>query len=311
MENIAILDLGTNTFNLLIAEINNDGAFKTLVNKKLPVKLGEDRINKGEIISTAYNRGIDAIQNHFALIQKYNVKIIKAFGTSALRTAKNGKDFLAQIKENTGIEIQIISGNLEAELIYYGVRNTISLKNEKFVILDIGGGSNEFIIANMNQILWKKSYPLGIARLLDKYHPSDPIQDKEILKINQFLAGNLQGLFDNLVKYQINTLVGASGSFETFVTIIKQIDVVENECVLKDNSNELSIQDFLLLHERLITSTLKERKTMKGLEPMRIEMIVLASLFVKFILENHNFHRIIQSNYALKEGAVYKHIKEQ
>jgi exopolyphosphatase/guanosine-5'-triphosphate,3'-diphosphate pyrophosphatase len=310
MKNIAILDLGTNTFNLLIAEICNQGSFKTLVNRKLAVKLGEGSINKGEIISSAYNRGIDAIRNHFNLIQKYNVKKVEAFGTSALRTAKNGKDFLAQIKEETGIEIQIISGDKEAELIYFGVRNTLNLSGEKFVILDIGGGSNEFIIADMNKILWKKSYPLGIARLLDKYHPSDPIKNEEITKINKFLAGNLLDLFDHLVKYQINTLVGASGSFETFVTIIKQLDVNETECVLKDNSNEISIQDFLLLHERLIASTLNERRNMKGLEPMRIEMIVLASLFVNFILENHSFQRIIQSNYALKEGAVYEHIKE-
>lgn len=310
MEKIAILDLGTNTFNLLIAEINNLGEFKILENKKLPVKLGEGRINNKEIISSAFNRGIDAIHKHYNLIKKYNIQTIHALGTSALRTAKNGQEFLDKIKTDTGIDVQIISGDKEAELIYYGVRQTLNLNMEQFVILDIGGGSNEFIIADMNQIIWKKSYPLGIARLLEKYNPSDPIKNEEIEEIYEFLAGNLQDLFDHLKKNQINILVGASGSFETFVTMINQLDVDETVCVLKDNSTELSIQDFLFLNKKLADSTLKERKNMKGLEPMRIEMIVLASLFVKFILENHDFKQLIQSNFSLKEGVVYEHIKE-
>jgi len=148
---IAILDLGTNTFNLLIAELLGGENYKILVNQKLPVKLGEKRINSGKIISVAFNRGIEAIKSHFTTIKKYQVQDIKAYGTSALRTAKNGEKFLAEIRIITGITVEIISGDLEAELIYFGVRQTLNLKNEKFVILDIGGGSNEFILANIRE----------------------------------------------------------------------------------------------------------------------------------------------------------------
>lgn len=307
---VAILDLGTNTFNLLISETDQEGNFRVLENKKLPVKLGEGKISHGEILPDAIKRGIEAINSHYNLIRKHNTKTIRAFGTSALRTSRNGIDFLSEIKINTGIEVQVISGEKEAELIYYGVRQTLRLDKEKFAILDIGGGSNEFIIADMERIIWKKSYPLGIARLLERFSPSDPISKDEIARIYEYLAGNLIDLFEKLKENNIQILVGASGSFETFVTMISQLEVNETECVLKENSNEILIHDFKQLNKKLAESTLLDRLNMKGLEPMRVEMIVLASLFVNFILENHRFNTIIQSNYSLKEGAVYELINE-
>jgi exopolyphosphatase / guanosine-5'-triphosphate,3'-diphosphate pyrophosphatase len=175
MKRAAILDLGTNTFNLLIAEYSNKLPFKTLVNQKIPVKLGEGRINDGEIIPAAFNRGIEAVKKYFGIIEKYKISSIKAYGTSAFRTAQNGQEFLNLLKKSHDLDVEIITGSHEAELIYLGVRQTLSFTGEKFVILDIGGGSNEFIVADMHNILWKKSYNLGVARLLARFNPTDPI----------------------------------------------------------------------------------------------------------------------------------------
>ena len=299
----AILDLGTNTFNLLIVDKDAASTFRILVNKRMPVKLGEG-INSGEISPAAYKRGIDAIETYFSIIKEHKPDVIKAFGTSAFRTANNGSNFLAEIKAKTGVEIEIIPGEKEAELIYKGVKQSLHFKNEKFVILDIGGGSNELIIADMNKIYWKKSYPLGIARLIEKFQPSDPLTPDEIKNIYAYLTEHLQDLLEQLKNHKIEIFVGASGSFETFVTMLKQIEVTDWECTIQEISTELDINSYHILHKKLEESTFEERKAMKGLEPMRIEMIVLASLFVKFILDNHNFKRLIQSNYSLKEGAV-------
>ncbi|MBN2485808.1 MAG: hypothetical protein JXB34_07515 [Bacteroidales bacterium] len=306
MKRAAILDLGTNTFNLLIVETTPNRGYNILVNHKIPVKLGEGRINDGEIIPEAFKRGIDGVLKHFEVIDAYKTDTIKAYGTSALRTAKNGKQFLDEIYKLKKLEVEIISGDHEAELIYLGVRQTLRFTNEKFVILDIGGGSNELIIANMGHIIWKKSYNLGIARLMEKFKPSDPIQQVEIDSIKQYLKDEMQDLFAALQENNIRTLVGASGSFETFVTMLKEIEVVETECMLTELSTEISLPQYNQLFNKIIHSTHNERKNMKGLEPMRIEMIVLASLFVKFILENHQFNNIIQSNFALKEGAIFE-----
>lgn len=311
MKRIAILDLGTNTFNLLITEETGHGQYKILVNRKYPVKLGEGRINNREIIPAAYKRGIEAIENHYKTILDYKVDYMKAFGTSALRSAKNGQNFLDEIFKRTNVEIEIITGDREAELIYLGVRQTLNFKKSKFLILDIGGGSNELIIADMDNIYWKKSYPLGIARILEQFKPSDPLTKTEIESIKNYFDTELRDLFKSLQSEGISTLVGASGSFETFVSMINEIDVNETEGSDSFESIEIKPDEFDVLYHKLIHSTIAEREKMRGLEPMRIEMIVLACLFVKFILENHSFNKIYQSNFALKEGAIYELLKLQ
>ncbi len=313
MKRIAILDLGTNTFNLLISEetSNTGRLYKILVNRKYPVKLGEGKINHKEIIPEAYERGIIAIENHYKTILEYKVDQVKAFGTSALRSAKNGQEFLDEIYKRTKLKIEIISGDREAELIYLGVRQTLKLTNTKFLILDIGGGSNELIIADMHNVFWKKSYPLGIARLLERFKPSDPVDADQIQIIKTYLDSELKDLFEALQSENITLLIGASGSFETFVSLINNYEVVETESSKSFESIEIRPHEFDALYEKLIYSTIAERKKMRGLEPMRIEMIVLACLFVKFILEKHSFKQIFQSNFSLKEGAIYELLKQQ
>lgn len=300
----AILDLGTNTFNLVIADSLNSGEFRIVCNQKLPVKLGEGRINEGEIIPAAFERGIQAVTKHFKRITKLKADHIRAFGTSALRSATNGQAFLDKIKSETGIEVEIINGEREAELIYKGVRQTIQMNNEKLLMLDIGGGSNELIIANHKSIYWKKSYELGIARLLERFKPSDPITNDEIDIIRSYLKEQLTDLFQSIKKYNVKTLVGASGSFETFSAMIRGIDADATEEALEPKSFPISLKEFDILYKRLIRSTVSERKVMRGLEPMRIEMIPLAALFVKVLVDESVINRIVQSNFALKEGVL-------
>ncbi len=308
---VAVLDLGTNTFNLVIAEQNGIESFQILHSSKLPVKLGEGGINSGEILPAAFQRGIDAVNKHYATIRDLKVKKIFALGTSALRSARKGELFIATIKKNTGINVEIISGDREAELIYFGVRQTFEMADQKFLILDIGGGSNELIIANKQEIFWRRSYDLGIARLLEKFNPSDPITSNEIESIKIYLAGEIKDLIELAKKHKIRTLLGASGSFETFVAMIgAKTSDFETETIMP-RSVQIKNDDFESLCQKLIASTTNERRTMKGLEPMRIEMIVLACLFVKFIIEKLEIDTIFQSNFSLKEGFIYQMIKNK
>jgi len=152
---------------------------------------------------------------------------------------------------------------------------------------------------------------LGIARLFERFRPSDPISVKQIEDIFLYLEEELEDLFLELKKHNIEILVGASGSFETFYTLVNNLEVSETECDLDANSSDITLNDYHMLYQKLVKSTLKERKKMKGLEPMRVEMIVLASIFVEFILKKYNFKLVLRSNFALKEGAVYKALKNR
>lgn len=304
---VAVIDLGTNTFNLLIVETNENQTYKIIYNNKLPVKLGKSGIDKKEIRPDAITRGLNALDRHLQVIREYKAEKIYAFATSAVRSARNGDQFVKMARQRFDLEVEIINGEREAELIYFGVKQAVNLNDEKMLILDIGGGSNEFIIADHENIYWKKSYPLGVARLLAKFKPSDPITIEEIEFICNYLEERLSDLFEEFKKHKITTLVGASGSFETIAAMIRADDPnFESETGTIPEAVDIDLTDFENLYQKLINSTLKERKQMKGLESMRLEMIVVATLIVKFILQKLKLHQLVQSNFALKEGVVYE-----
>jgi exopolyphosphatase/guanosine-5'-triphosphate,3'-diphosphate pyrophosphatase len=304
---ISVIDLGTNTFNLLIVETQDDQAYKIIYNNKLPVKLGKSGMDKKEIRPDAITRGMNALERHMNTISEYKSEKVFAIATSGIRSARNGEQFVKMIQQRFGLDVEIISGEREAELIYHGVKQAVELSKEKVLILDIGGGSNEFIIADCENIYWKKSYPLGVARLLAKFKPSDPISIEEIEFISNYLEERFSDLFEEFRKHKISTLVGASGSFETIANMIRAEEPnSETETGTEPESINIDLTDFENLYQKLINSTLKERKQMKGLESMRLEMIVVATLIVKFILQKLKITRLIQSNFALKEGVIYE-----
>jgi exopolyphosphatase / guanosine-5'-triphosphate,3'-diphosphate pyrophosphatase len=301
----AIVDLGTNTFNLLIAETTGSREYKILHKSRIPVKLGKGGIDKKEIRPDAMIRGLNALEKHQHTITEFQVEKVVAYATSAIRTARNSDSFLKAIRERLGIHVEVISGDREAELIYYGVKQAVTLGRDTCLILDIGGGSNELIIANGDKIFWKKSYPLGMARLIEKFKPSDPITIEEIEFISNYLEERMPELFDEFKKHRITTMVGASGSFETFTAMIRETDTA-TETSLVAEANEIDLTDFENLYQKLINSTLKERKQMKGLESHRLDTIVPASLLVKFLMGKLKLQRIIQSDFAMKEGVMFE-----
>ncbi|MBN2347888.1 MAG: hypothetical protein JXJ22_03570 [Bacteroidales bacterium] len=307
---IAVLDLGTNTFNLLIAESFKKGDYQILYNHKIPVKLGQGGIHKSIIGSGAYARGINAISEHYQTLQNYHVDKIYSLGTAALRNADNGKDFVAEIFTRFGITIENISGEREAELIYLGVKQTLKLNKNPILILDIGGGSNEFIIANRDQIFWRKSYKLGVALLLEKFLPSDPITVAEIEHLKKYIDTELSELYDVAGEYHLTTLAGASGAFESFTAMIRENEHFESETAKAPHAEPITLEAFLHLYNKLIFSTIAERQQMKGLEPLRIEFIVLAALFTKRVVEKLQIREIIQSNFSMKEGLVYELLQD-
>lgn len=301
---IAIIDMGTNTFNLLIAENHDTNGLKYLHSSKEPVKLGQGGINDKTLMPDAIERAIKAIENHYKTIKENRVEKVYAFATSAVRDARNSRDFLNQIQKKFDLYVNTIPGDREAELIYKGVRQACNFKEEKILMVDIGGGSIECIIADCEKIYWKESYDLGMARLLDRFNPEDPISDKQIIEIENYLSAQLDTLIPVLGKYKPTIMVGASGSYETFYSLLKNRLPEKYNAKDSDPMKEINLEDYRKLHKILLASTLEERKNMPGMEPVRVEMIVLATIFVNFIIQNWRFDRMMLSEYALKEGVI-------
>ena len=297
---IAILDFGTNTFNLLIAERQGRG-FNILHTGKQPVKLGRGGIQSNFITPDAFERGFVAIQNHMETISNYEVDEIRAFATSAIRNADNGEEFTEEVRKRFGFRTRIIPGDREAELIYKGVRQAVSFRDENDMILDIGGGSIEFIICNKQGIVWKKSFELGMARLLERYTLSDPITSEEVRVLEDYFIQQLAPLHEAVLKEKPSTLIGASGSFDTFQAMIMHRKRTEPDHFF---GREISLKDYSRLHKDLLRSTREERLAMPGMEPVRVEMIVAATIFVSFVIRSCQIKRLYHSEFALKEGVI-------
>ncbi|MEP7265842.1 MAG: phosphatase [Bacteroidota bacterium] len=303
----AIIDCGTNTFHLMIAETQKDGSVKQIHKSKAVVKLAEGGILKKHINEIPFQRGIKALLSFRKKMDTYGVTKSIAFGTAALRSAKNGKDFINQAWKQSRIKLQLITGSREAALIYKGVLLAIKPETGISLIMDIGGGSTEFILFNEKKLLWKKSFPLGAALLLEMFPSSDPITKSEVKKINAHLSQILQPLFKATEKWKPVRMIGASGSFETFEEIIH----VKKSSVEQQNettSYQFSRSEYNKVHKELMASTTAERINMKGLVKMRVDMIVMATLQLTFVLRKLNVRKMYLSRYALKEGMLSEYI---
>jgi exopolyphosphatase/guanosine-5'-triphosphate,3'-diphosphate pyrophosphatase len=310
MSNIAIIDLGTNTFNLLVAEIEHGKKHKILLNTKLPVKLGEGGLSKNHITPAAFERGINAIEQHLLNASRFSPEKIFAFATSAVRSADNGKEFAAALKQRFNIDIEIIDGKREAELIYKGVREAVALNENISLIMDIGGGSTEFILANKNNIFWKYSFNLGAARLLEKFNPGNPILLCEVDAIRNYLKTELAPLFSALKKFPATELIGSSGSFDSLAEMIAH--KFYNPDILNDTTHyTFNLDDFYHIHDILLKSTKEERLNMKGLVSMRVDMIVISSIFIHLILQECKLSKMRLSTYSLKEGVLAELIESK
>ena len=296
----AILDFGTNIFNLLIAERKERG-FTILLSAKQPVKLGRGGIHINRITPDAIERAFVAINNHMETIRSYEVDDIRAFATSAIRNADNGEEFIEEIYRRFGIRTRVIPGDREAELIYKGVRQAVSFGEDNAMILDIGGGSNEFIICNKHGIVWKQSFELGMARLLERYSLSDPITPEEIRVLEDYFREELAPLIEVARTEKPLTLIGAAGSFDTFYAMIMHRKGQEADHFF---GREISLKDYYKLHKALIRSTKEERLAMPGMEPVRAEMIVAATIFVSFVIRSCGISHLHHSEFALKEGVI-------
>lgn len=301
----AIIDLGTNTFNLLIAKRLSNNTFQKIFNTKIAVKLGQGTINSGYIADVPFQRGINALKQYQQYLLDYNVEHTFAFATSAIRSASNGIEFVTQAKKITGITITVIDGNEEADLIYYGNRMAVQMNDEISLIMDIGGGSTEFILANQHTVFWKQSYLLGAARLLEKFNLSDPITPAEIIKFNNYLKEQLQSLLEAAQLFKPMELIGSSGAFDSVVDVIAG---KFNSVGLNDAQTEYSIdmEKYYFISEMIKESTLKERYHINGLIDMRVDMIVISILLIDFVLTELNLIQMRVSTFSLKEGVISK-----
>jgi len=295
-EKLAIIDLGTNTFHLLLVESSKCKiGFEVLHRERHYVLLAEGGIDT--ISDSSMQRAksaIDAFQNVLSNYKDIELVIV---GTEALRVATNGNLINIYIKEHLSSVLHIISGNREAELIFKGNKLIVSADHTPYLIMDIGGGSTEFILVDDNHIILSNSYPLGVTKIYNAFNDTDPISIQAISSIESHIENQLSDMTEVIKGYNLNCLIGASGSFEVLSEVLTG-NIPQQELV------NISLADFEKLSMKVISSSIDERRDIKGIPENRVKFIQVAFIMMRKIIDMYPPDQIGVSPFAIKEGLI-------
>lgn len=302
-----IIDVGTNTVKLLVIRKTEDGTPLFVHKRVIPTKTGKGSFGQNRITAEAADRTLDALQKAVTLAKGYECTSLKAFATAALRGAENSAELIGQVREDLGLEIEIISGDREAELIYHGVKNAVEIGSQPELIMDIGGGSTEYIIANAKQILYKQSFNHGVTSLLEKFEIPGKIRPIDIENVNFYIYETTRKLQEALTRFPCTQLIGCSGSFNIFYNVIKAGEIKEDEPELKITPKSYTFDErFKEVLNKLINSDETERLLTPGIPEMRVDTLHIAALLTKTIIQNLHLTHYKFSSYSMVEGVWFE-----
>lgn len=298
----AIIDLGTNTFNLLVVEHAPPvTGFSIVHSSELPVFLGRGGIEQGVIARDAFERGLDALKAHSVHAKELGASRCVGFGTSMFRNARNTHDFLRAARELCGVDITVIKGDEEAELILEGVRLAVPFSARPALVMDIGGGSIEFILATDKALMWKRSFELGVTRIRDRFRFSDPMTTEEQFRLAEHFDAQLEPLWNIIDRHEPHELIGSAGSFDSLAAMVHSTRGSTHDQTA--TSLAFSALEFDALKDRLMTMHGSERLTVPGLPEHRVDTVVIALVAIERVLIAGGIRELRWSKYALKEGA--------
>lgn len=298
---LAAIDIGTNTFRLLIAEVKpgakDNYSIKELHSERIITRLGEGISKNGLIKKEAIDRSIAGLKKFIDIISRYHVNKTSAVATSALREAKNRDDFLKRVKETTGLEIETISGKEEARKTFSGVLAGITLPDTALII-DIGGGSTELILVQKRKPLLIHSLNLGVVHLADKYMKNDPPLKRDLVEMGSYISKKIKSIAKPYLELK-TVLIGTGGSVTTLSAIIQHLRRYERT---KIHNSRITLEKIKSIFSVLSTIPAKERVKYHPFEPQRLDIIVPGTLILLKLMEAFGFKEVIVSDYGLREG---------
>lgn len=299
----AVIDCGTNVFNLLIAEIN-EGALKISAVHKISVQLFKGSPSTTHISEARKIRGLDAIHSFLYTVKSHQIQHIKCVATSAVRDAENGQEFVQLVREKTSLEIEVISGEEEAKLIYYGVQFSGMLDQRKTLLIDIGGGSVEFSVCEKDQLHKSISIPIGVSRLKDKMLHAEMLGKTELATLRNYFHESMRELKNYIENQKIERCIGTSGSFDTLFNIFRSS--LKND----EPSMVMSYDVFEQIHQWIIRMPLEERLKDPRILTERAEYLPYATTLISYILELTGPMSFEHCSFNLKEGLATKYALE-
>jgi exopolyphosphatase/pppGpp-phosphohydrolase len=292
----AAIDIGSNTIEVLIARCSPNNV-EMIEHQTTMARLGESVDDKGEISRDKFHLALEAVSKYQKLAKKHGAGEILAIATEALREARNSQDFIKAVKRETGIEVQLISGYAEAVLDFWGAtpnHNTLSLVG----VLDVGGGSTEFVTAKNGDITWLTSIPTGSGAIHDRYLPSDPPAREEMEAARSYLASQIQ---------MIPISEPPSALFVTGSSATSLLDLARAAFELDEQNDRLSFEDLALSEGLMCALPSKEiaKRYQQRIERARI--LPAGGLIMQAVMQHLHLNEILVSSRGVREGALLAH----
>ncbi len=299
---IAALDLGSNSFHLVVVETRPDGSFVPLVREKEMLRLGDLVAREGMIVGAAADQAVETVRRFRALAEAEGATEIVALGTAALREALNGSALVDRIESESGVPVKVISGLLEAQLIFEAVRASVVLDPGPALCADLGGGSLELTIGDRAALRYATSLHLGVGRLTAELVRRDPPSDKDVERIRKRVREELTDLGAEIRRHHPQMLVGTSGTLCT----LARMAAAERDGIVPESVNQLTVSagDLAVVRKKVLSLPAEERSRLPGLDARRVELVPAGALVLESLMEASGLDELTVSEWGLREGIV-------
>jgi exopolyphosphatase/guanosine-5'-triphosphate,3'-diphosphate pyrophosphatase len=302
MGHIAVIDLGSNLTKLVVAKntlplkVVHRSVYDTQTLKRAP---------KGYFSEESIDFLEKDIQKILNVILQFPHSEILGIATSAFRTRSNGQEVLERLNQKFGTKIEIIEGQREAQLIFDGAIVSVPQVEFPTLVMDIGGGSTEFIIGNENGILWKHSFDFGSTAITHGIELQNPLSAENIEEITERIQFHLPELFEKIEEFQPVSFIGTTGAFESFAQLLQTEKGVFHPV---KSGYKFDVDPLIPLLETIISSTQHERQKMEGLNPLRVPTIHVAAVIFRYVFEHVYISDYFLSLGDVKEGLVLERL---
>lgn len=303
---LAAIDVGSNSVHMIVAQADPDGAMTTLWRMKEMVGLGRMSFPSHKLSSDAMDRAMTALSRLHQAAQQRQCEKILAVATSAIREAANGGDFIQRVKRELGLYVRVVSARDEARLIYLAVRHAMPLKDRPHFIVDIGGGSVEFIVADQHRTMLLESRKLGAARMTAQFVKSDPISKDDRRQLLKHYDQLLTPLCKQILSHHPIQAIGTSGTLESIAALCGS--AIESDGHAQGATAVLERNRFEQVLDELLHSDTEQRSRMRGLDDQRRDQIVAGALLVNELFTRLRLKRIQLCGSALREGILLDYL---
>jgi exopolyphosphatase/guanosine-5'-triphosphate,3'-diphosphate pyrophosphatase len=304
---IGALDLGTNSFHLLVAEVHPDGHFEAISREKAMIRLGDVVNREGRVTDAAADAAVATVARFKRIADSTGATELHACATSAIRLASNGDALVDRIESEAGVAVEVISGLREAELIFGAIRASVLLEPSPALCFDLGGGSVEIMVGDASGLRWATSENLGVARLTADFVTSDPIAKDDRRRLRAHLVDVLTPVANEVAAFAPKLFVGSSGTLGDLAHMVAARRTEDVPISL----NQLSFRrdEFQPVYKEILSSSADARLRFEGLEARRVDLIGAGSIFLATAMELFGFDELTVSEWALREGIVLDAIR--